>query len=141
MAQPSPKLVELARRIVEREAGGSDPSASAAAVETACRRLKDHLVDMLGSGGVSALLGRALHLAKRDQPLLAEVAVSGQPGECFTGMAESLPANTDEAGTAAATAVLAHTLDLLVILLGEELGMKPVQKLWPREISVKETDE
>ena len=141
MAQPSPKLVELARRIVEREAGGSDASASAAAVETACRRLKDHLVDMLGSGGISALLGRALHLAKREQPLLAEVAVSGQPGACFTGMAESLPSNSDEAATAAATAVLAHTLDLLVILLGEELGMKPVRKLWPRETSVKETDE
>jgi hypothetical protein len=68
MAQPSTKLVELARRIVEHEAGQSDPSASAAAVETACRKLKDQLVDLLGSGGVSAVLGRALHLAQREQP-------------------------------------------------------------------------
>lgn len=141
MAQPSPKLVELARRIVEHEAGGSDPSGSAAAVETACRRLKDHLVDMLGTVGVSAVLGRALHLAQREQPLLAEVSVSGQPGACFTGLAEPVPAKTDEEATAAATAVLAHTLDLLVILLGEELGMQPVRKLWPRETGVKETDE
>ena len=141
MTQPSRKLVELARRIVEHEAGGSVPSTSAAAVETACRRLKDHLVDVLGTGGVSAVLGRALHLAQREQPLLEEVSVSGQPGACFIGLAESLPANTGEAGAAAATAVLAHTLDLLVTLLGEELGMKPVQKLWPRETSVKEADE
>ncbi len=140
MAQPSPKLVELARRIVEHEAGGPDPSASAAAVETACRRLKDHLVGLLGTGGVSALLGRALHLAQREQPLLEEVSVSGQPGACFIGLAESLPASRDEEATAAATAVLAHTLDLLVVLLGEELGMKPVQKLWPRETGVNETD-
>jgi hypothetical protein len=139
MAQPN--LVELARRIVEHEAGGSDPSASAAAVEIACRRLKDHLVDVLGTGGVSAVLGRALHLAQREQPLLAKVSVSRQPGACFVGLAESLPANTDKEATAAATAVLAHTLDLLVILLGQELGMKPVQKLWPRETGVKETDE
>lgn len=141
MAHPSPKLVELARRIVEREAGGSDPSASAAAVEAACRRLKDHLVDVLGSGGVSAVLRRALHLAQREQPFLAEVAVRGDPAACFTGLAESLAARTDEEATAAAATVLAHMLDLLVVLLGEELGMKPVQKLWPQETSVKETDE
>jgi hypothetical protein len=72
MAHHSPRLVELARRIVEQEAGGSsDPTTPAAAVETACRRLQDHLVDLLGSGGVSALLRRALHLAQREQPLLA----------------------------------------------------------------------
>ena len=141
MAQPSPKLVELARRIVEHEADGSDPSASAAGVEAACRRLKDHLVDVLGSGGVSAVLGRALHLAKREQTLLAEVSVSGQPGTCFAGLAESLPTNSDEEAIAAATALLAHMLDLLVTLLGEDLGMKPVRKLWPRQTSVTETDE
>ena len=141
MARPSPKLVELARRIVEHEAGGSDPSAAAAAVETACRRLKDHLVDVLGTGGVSALLGRALHLAKRQQPLLGVVSMSEQPDACFIGLAESLPTNTNGEATAAATAVLAHTLDLLVILLGEELGRTPVRKIWPRETGAKETDE
>lgn len=141
MADPSPQLIELARRIVEHEAGGSDPSASAAAIETACRRLKGHLADVLGSGGVSAVLGRALHLAQRQQPLLAEVARSEEPGACFTGLAESLAASTDEEAAAAAATVLAHVLELLVMLLGEELGMKPVQKLWPRETSVKETDE
>jgi len=141
MNHPSPKLVELARRIVEHEAGGSDPSASAAAVEAACRRLKDHLIDLLGFGGVSALLGRALHLARREQPLLAEVAVSREPGRCFSGLGESLAARTDEEATSAAATVLTHVLKLLVMLLGEELGMKPVRKLWPRETSVKETDE
>ena len=141
MAPPSPKLSELARRIVEHEARGSDPSASATAVETACRRLKDHLVGVLGSGGVSALLGRAVHLAKREQPLLAEVAVRGEPGACFTGLAESLAGRTDDEANAAAATVLTHLLELLVMLLGEELGMKPIRKLWPRQTSVKETDE
>ena len=142
MAQPSSELVELARRIVAPEGQrGSDPSASAAALEAACGRLKDHLVDVLGTGGVSAVLGRALHLAQRERPGLDAVSVSGQPGECFVGLAESLPANNDEEAAAAATAVLAHTLDLLVTLLGEELGMKPVQKLWPRETGIRETDE
>ncbi len=141
MAPPSPKLVELARRIVEQEAGGSpDPAASAAAVETACRRLKDHLVDLLGSGGVSALLRRALHLAQREQPLLGGVAVSGESAACFTGLTESLAASTDEEATAAAAAVLTHMLDLLVVLLGEDLGMKPIRKLWPQATRAREID-
>jgi hypothetical protein len=49
---------------------------------------------------------------------------------------------TDEEATSGRDGpVLAHVLDLLVTLLGEELGMKPVQKLWPEQTSVKETDE
>lgn len=141
MDQPSPRILELARRIVEHEAGQSNPSASAAAVETACRKLKGQLVGVLGAGGASAVLGRALHLAKREQPWLAEVAVSGEPGACFSGLADSLPADTDEEAITAATALLAHTLDLLVTLLGDDLGTKPIQRLWPQQISVKETDE
>jgi hypothetical protein len=140
MAQPSPKLAELARRIIEDEAdGSSDPPASAAAVEAACRRLTDHLVDLLGSGGVSAMLRRALHLAQRGQPLLAGVAVNAEPDACYTGLAESLAARTEAEATTAAATVLAHVLELLVVLLGEDLGMKPVHKLWPR--ATREIDE
>jgi|SRR5690606_28489149 len=142
MAHPSPKLAELARRIVEQEAGGSpDPAASAAAVETACRRLRDQLVDLLGSRGVSALLKRALHLAQREQPLLAGVGVSGESDGCFISLTESLASSTDEEATAAAATVLKHMLDLLVILLGEELGMKPIRKLWPQATSARKIDE
>jgi hypothetical protein len=141
MAHTSPKVAELARRIVEHEAGGSaDPAATAAAVETAFQRLKDHLVDMLGTGGVSALYRRALHLAQREQPILARVAVSGEPAACFTRLAESLVSSTDEEATAAATTVLTHLLGLLVMLLGEELGMKPIRKLWPRATTVRGID-
>ena len=142
MAHPSPKLVELARRIVDQEAGGSpDPAASAAAVEAACRRLRDQLIDLLGSGGVSALIRRALHLAQREQPLLEGVAVSAESDECFISLTESLAASTDEEATAAAATVLTHMLDLLVTLLGEELGMKPIRKLWPQATTAREIDE
>jgi len=142
MASPSPKLVELARRIVEQEAGVSpDPAASAAAVETACQRLRDHLVDLLGAGGVSALLDRALRLAQRDQPVLAGLVFSGQSDTCFARLAESLEASTDEEATAAAATILTHVLDLLVMLLGEELGLKPIRRLWPQATRVREIDE
>lgn len=142
MAHPSLELAELARRIVEEEAERSpDPAHSAAAVENACRRLRDQLVDLLGSGGVSALLRRALHLAQREQPLLAQVVVSGEPAACFTGLAVSLAGRAEEESTAVAATVLTHMLDLLVMLLGEELGMKPIRKLWPRATTAREIDE
>jgi len=141
MAHPSPKIVTLARRIVEQEAGGSpEPYASAAAVETACRWLRDHLVDLLGSGGVSALLRRGLHLAQREQPLLAGVAVNGGSAECFTGLAASLSGSTREEAAAVAATVLTHVLDVLVMLLGEELGLKPIRKNWPQAMQVEEID-
>jgi hypothetical protein len=141
MAQTSPRLAELARRILEQEAGGSpDPAASAAAVDAACRRLTNHMVDLLGSGGVSALLRRALHLAQREQPLLTGLAVSAEPNACYSGLTESLAARTDAEATAAAATVFAHVLDLLVVLLGDDLGMKPVHKLWPRATSARGTD-
>jgi hypothetical protein len=98
------------------------------------------MVDLLGSGGVSALLRRALHLAQREQPLLTGVAVSAEPDACYSGLAESLAARTDAEATAAAATVFAHVLDLLVVLLGEDLGMKPVHKLWPRATSARGTD-
>ena len=142
MAHPAPKLAELARRVIEQEAGGPppDPAASAAAVERACRRLKGHLVDLLGSGGVAALLRRALHLAQREQPLLAGVAVNTESATCFTGLAESLASRTEEEASAAAVAVITHILDLLVTLLGEDLGMNPIRKLWPQATSAREIE-
>lgn len=133
MAPPSPQHLELARRIVEQEAAGSpDPASPAAAIEAACRRLTGHLADLLGAGGVSALVRRALRLTQRDEPLLSGVTASGEPGVCFAGLEDSLAGSTDEQAKAAATTILAHMLELLVMLLGEELGMKPIRKLWPR---------
>lgn len=95
---------------------------------------------MLGSGGIAALLRRALHLAQREQPLLAGVAVNTESATCFTGLAESLASRTEAEASAAAITVLTHILDLLVTLLGEDLGMKPIRKLWPQATSAREID-
>jgi len=142
MSHPSPRLVEVAQSIVEHESGWeSDPAASAAAAEGACRRLSDDLVDMLGSGGLSALFTRALNLARREHPALAEVGVSGESAAIYTNLTRSLTRSTDEEASAAATGVLAHVIGLLVMLLGEELGLQPIRKLWPHTQSVREIDE
>jgi hypothetical protein len=67
--------------------------------------------------------------------------VSGEPAACFTRLEESLAVSSEEEATAAAASVLTHILNLLVMLFGEELGLKPIRKLWPRATSGRETGE
>ncbi len=142
MADTSSTRTEIARRIVEYEAGGShDRAATAAALEMAVSRLRHHLVDLLGASGVAALLRRALHLARRQQTILSGVTASGESAAWFSGLTESLAAaSTDQEATAAAAAILAHVFDLLVMLLGDELGMKPIRKFWPQATRDREMD-
>jgi len=133
MADPSPVFGELARQLVEHEAGGvSDPAGLAAAVESACGKLKDDLTDILGAGGVAALFRRALHLAQRDHPLLAGVVVNANSTVFFTDLAQKLAGATDDEAFAAGEAVVNHLLQLLVMLLGEDLTMYPVSRIWPQ---------
>ncbi len=142
MADRSNNRFELARRIVEHEAGASpQPTRSAAGLDAACRRLQSHLVLLLGSAGVAALLMRALHLAQREQPLLAEVTVAGGPTACFAHLTESLAGSTDEEASLVTATLLTHIFDLLVMLLGEDLGMSPIRKLWPHAASGREIQE
>jgi hypothetical protein len=143
MDRPKVKAAELARLLLAHEnSGSSDKAAWAGAVETVCRKLGDYLTDLLGSGGVVALLGRALKLAKREHPLLDGVTLAADPAVCFSGLADALAAGTTEDAAAAGSAVVAHLFDLLILLLGDELGLQPVGKLWPDlTSSVMEDDE
>lgn len=70
---------------------------------------------LVGPGGAAALVRRARTLATRDFPSLEG------------GTAASDPEQTE----AANAAVLAHLVGLLVNLIGEELGLRPVHKIWP----------
>jgi hypothetical protein len=136
MDSPAPDLGELARRLVLHEAGRLlDPAGSAAAVERACEKLRGDLAELLGSGGVSALFRRALHLARREHSVLVGVSTGAERAVCFPGLAEALAGGTDDEAAAASAAVLRQLLGLLVMLLGEELGMQPVRKLWPEVAS------
>lgn len=118
MREPSPVLFELARQLVRHEAcGAPGPSSAPAALGRARDKVRGELESLLGAGGVEALVRRAETLAKRDFP-----AAGG----------ESRTASPDPEGAeAASAAVLAYLLGLLVNLLGEELGLLPVRKLWP----------
>lgn len=118
MPPPSSALSELARRLLRHEAAGSrEPAALAAAADRACEKLRDELETLVGPGGASALTRRARTLAGREFPFLVAET-------------ETVAPNPDEA-EAANAAVLAHLVGLLVNLMGEELGLRPVRRVWP----------
>jgi hypothetical protein len=144
VSRPLSKAAELARDLVAHECSGTlDTATVAGAVETVCRRLRDYLTDLLGAGGVVALMGRALKLAKREHPVLAGTTLgTPPPSVCFDGLEAALAAGTAEDAVAAGSAVLAHVFDLLIQLIGEDLSVHPVRKLWPDlKSGVMENDE
>lgn len=116
MPRPPPPFSELALRLLRHEAAASaEPQSLAAGVDRVCMKLSDELERLVGPGGAAALVRRARTLATRDFPSLAGGRADPDPGQ-------------DEAANAA---VLAHLVGLLVNLMGEELGLRPVQKIWP----------
>lgn len=132
MMQRSPAVDDLVRRILEHEAGGArDAESLASAVERACRRLADELETLVGRGGVSALFGRAVSLAKREFPYLATVRLQPDAPLSFDALRRSLQGRGPVDVETASTSLLANLLGLLVNLLGEDLGLRPVMSVWP----------
>lgn len=132
MIQRSPAVDEIVRRLLDHEAGGAgDAESLAAAVDRACRKLSDELVTLVGRGGASALFGRAVSLAKREFPSLAEVRPQPDAPLSFDALRESLRGLGPAEAEPASTSVLANLLGLLVNLLGEDLGLRPVTSVWP----------
>jgi hypothetical protein len=129
-----PALDELVRRLVRQEAGGStDPESLAAAMEGALRKLSRELETLVGRGGVAALIGRAVNLAKRELPFLGVVRLEPSAPVALGGLRESLQGRDPAEAEAASVALLASLLGVIVNLLGEDLGLRPVWNVWPSE--------
>jgi hypothetical protein len=128
---PSSPASYLARRLISDNTGESS-EAVAEAIEVACRAVREELAGPLGRGGVSALMGRALSLAKKVHPLLDSVTVDDGAPSCFAGLSNALAVGPVERAREAGESILGNFFELLVVLLGEELGMQPLHKLWPQ---------
>lgn len=130
MIQRSPAVDDLVRRLLRLEAGGAaGPESLADAVSGACLKLAGELEPLVGAGGVAALLGRAVNLARREFPSLE--SVRPQEDATLPGLREALRGCGPARAEAASVALLASLLGLLVDLLGEDLGLRPVWNVWP----------
>ena len=132
MIRRTPAVDDLARRLLEHERGGaSHGEALSSAVERICQKLSDELETLVGRGGVCALFGRAVGLSKREFPYLAAIRLEPDAPLTFEALRESLRGRGAAEVDAAGTSLLANLLGLLVNLLGEDLGLRPVMSVWP----------
>ncbi len=133
MSEPTFNAPDLVARLAYLEAGdGRDAVALNNANTLALEKVADGLVSLLGGVGVEALARRALRIAQREYPALAGVHVETIKGLTrLIGLNDVLHDSTPDEAIRAGSAPLAHMIDLLIGLLGEDLGLLPVRKMWP----------
>jgi hypothetical protein len=120
---------DLAQRLLTLEAASQ--TTTDAPLHEAVRvleKLRSSLSRFAGPDGYSALLGRALALARTDVPSLQTVKV-GADGR-LEGL-EGLFTGADNAGADATTAVITQLLRLLMQFVGEPLTLRLVREAWP----------
>jgi hypothetical protein len=131
---PSPALAEFARRLVQHEAARvGNPHDLAAGLQSACDALYARLWPLISVLGFQTLFGRAIRLASREFPSLATLSVTAAESHCaLSGLAHSedtLP--RDDGADDAFVAVLAHFVALLLLFIGEDLGLRTIRDVWP----------
>jgi hypothetical protein len=132
MRQATPQLRDLARQIFAREAKRSRaPGTLAEAMEVSCRRLHERLDPLIGAGGFRAILARALHLAKKESPLLQDVEVEEHPACALKGLQEVVKGRDASPANEAFALVLANIVWLLVTFIGEDIALGLIQEVWP----------
>jgi hypothetical protein len=92
-------------------------------------KLRVSLTRFVGADGFTALLRRAVALARKDVPFLQNVKVTAE------GRLEGIDAFAAAAGAdvEAATAITEHLLGLLVNFVGESLTLRLMRDAWPDE--------
>ena len=129
MDKSSRSMRDLAQRLLALEAAsrsGFDPDGHEAV--RVCEKLRISLTRFAGADSFTALLGRALALARADAPSLQTVKVTAD------GRLEGLDqfaADKRNVGTEAAIAITAHLLGLLATFIGEPLTLGVVREAWP----------
>jgi hypothetical protein len=132
MDTPSPSIRDLARRLLAMEAASqsaADPRVHEGV--RVCEKLRVSLTRFAGVDGFTALLRRALALARAEVP-----ALHGTP-ETAAGSMDGLEKVAAEGGNSgvgggdAAVAITAHLLGLLVTFIGEPLTVRLAREAWP----------
>jgi hypothetical protein len=122
--EPRPSITLFVSRIFrhEVEQGGEGHVA-----ERILKRLYQGLWKLIGPAGFDVLLARALALARKSHPVLAEISVAA--GGELQGLENAAldPAALQDG----AVAIVACFIDLLVTLIGAELGLRLVRDVWP----------
>lgn len=132
MNQVPPALFDYARRLFSREAGDTRHAQDLSQVmERICGPLHTRLAPLLSSAGFDALLGRALKLAARDFSFLTSVSARSISSGSLIGLSEAAESRTSAETTDALVAILANLIWLVILFIGENLGLRKVHEVWP----------
>lgn len=115
------------------EALGADALAAAAARTYA--DLVRVSAPLIGHVGVAALTGRAVHLARREHPLLGRTGEPPGAERAFDYVIACLKGHDPATATDAAAAVFATFFGLLVEFIGEPLTAGLLRKAWPHAVA------
>lgn len=127
MIEPRPSVMRIVRAVVDAEiehSGGAHDSDLAQRIMT---RLHHQLKKVLGPAGLDVLLARALLLARRAHPLLA--GITAGPGGTLAGLDDA--ARDAVALQESAITIVAHFIELMVVLVGEDLAIRLLNDVWP----------
>ena len=132
-----PSIRHFARRLLYPEGAPPRDGEAALVFQRGCQSLHAALAPLITSGAFEALLRRALHVAKREFPVLDGMS-SDALGQCSLGpLPEAGSGHSAHPARDALALVLANLLWLLVTLLGTHLTVRAVEAAWP-EVSADE---
>ena len=100
-------------------------------MERVCQALYRQLAPLVSAAGFNALLARAAKLAVREFPFLAAIGAVATPNCSFDGLRQAAEGRDPAEVADALVAILANFLWLLVLFIGENLGLRKVHEVWP----------
>ena len=132
MTPVPPSLADFAQRLFVHEAGaGQGTQELADAMERACQALHTRLAPLVSVAGFNALFDRAVTLAAREFSFLAAVGPMMTPTCSLDGLRQAVDGREPAEVADALVAILANFIWLLVIFIGENLGLRKVHEVWP----------
>lgn len=128
----SQRLRLLVRQALDRQASsaGAEPAELAAAARRAYGALADVTAPLIGHNGLSALTGRAVHLARRRHAWLLDAAEPASAEEPFGSAMSRAERQTLAEAAEGTVEVLAVLCGLLVALIGEGLTRHLLHMAW-----------
>jgi len=129
LSPDQPLARRIARRLIsshrsERSEGDSAARAAAAA----CDHLYDALSRWVGPDGCHALFTRGLAEARAEYPALAQIHLRARSQPYIDGVPETIMAHGDAATAQGLESMLAHLVELLGRLIGDDMATKLIER-------------
>ena len=124
---PSPSIRVWAQRLLAVEAANPSGPVAGPEVVRVCERLRESLTQFVGADGFTALLRRALALARVEVPSLqtARITADGR----LEGIEEA--GGQAESDVEAAITITAYFLGLLITFIGQSLARRLTRGAFP----------